>query len=66
MKSNLIEHGSFTKPRPKIYNKENRETDEINVLASIETNPTSSCRTVEGSVGVVKSRVQTILKKTQF
>lgn len=35
-------------------------------MASIETNPSSSCRKVEDSVGVIKSRVQTILKKHKF
>lgn len=66
MKSNLNQHGSFSISRPKTYNKENREIDEINVLASVETQPVNSCRKIEDSVGVNKSRVQKILQKHKF
>lgn len=65
-KNNLINYGAFTRPRPKSYNKENREIDEINVLACVEATPSTSCRTIEAEVGVIKSRAQTILKKFKF
>ena len=66
LKSNLINFGSFKKPRQKEYNKENREAEEINVLASVNITPATSCRKVETEVGVIKSRVQTILKKHKY
>lgn len=66
MKKNLLEYGAFKQHRPKSYNKQNRETDEVNVLAFVEAVPSSSCRVIEREVGVVKTRVQTILKKYKF
>lgn len=66
LKNNLINHGSFSRPRPKSYNKENREVDEINVLAAVEATPSTSCRVIEAEVGVIKSRAQQILRKHKF
>jgi hypothetical protein len=66
IKENLINHGSFTRPRSKTYNKENRERDEITVLACVEATPTSSCRIVEREVGVPKTKVHRILRNYKF
>lgn len=61
-----MEHGAFTQPRPKSYNKENREEREVNVLACIEATPSTSCRKIEKEIGVVKSRAQAILRKYKY
>lgn len=66
LKNNLINNGSFTRPRPKSYVKENKEIDETNVLAVVEATHSTSCRTIEAEVGVAKSRTQQILKKYKF
>lgn len=66
IKNNLINYGAFVQPRPKTYAKENRERDEINVLACIEAQPASSCRVVERETGIDKARVQRILHKYKF
>lgn len=39
-KTNLFKFGSFSKPPPKSYNKENWENQEINVLIDIVTTQT--------------------------
>ena len=52
--------------RPKSYNKENREIDEVNVLGCVEATPSTSCRAIEKEVGVSKDRAQTILHKYKF
>lgn len=49
-----------------MYNKENNEVDNINVLAIVEAAPKTSCREIQEHVGVTKSRVQTILHKNKF
>lgn len=40
--------------------------DETNVLGLVSVTPATSCRTIETEVGVVKSRVQTILRKHKY
>lgn len=66
LKKNLIEHGTFAQPRPKIYNKENREKDEVNVLAYATVTPSTSCRNIEKEIGIDKSRSQKILRKYKY
>lgn len=61
-----MNYGSFVKPRPHSYDKSGNESDEINVLASVEANPNNSCRDIERSVGVPRSKVQQILKKHKY
>lgn len=62
----MVEHGAFIRPRPKTYNKENHDRDEVNVLACVEATPSQSCRVLEQEVGVPKTRVQRILTKYKF
>lgn len=66
LKANLVEHGSFVHPRPKTYNKENRERKEIDVLGYIEATPSSSCRKIEKEIGVPKTDAQRILKEYKY
>ncbi|XP_045460290.1 uncharacterized protein LOC123670784 [Harmonia axyridis] len=63
LKHNLLYYGAYSKPRPKVYNKENQEVDEINVLASVHANHQNSCAKLENETGVSRSRVHRILKQ---
>lgn len=66
LKYNLLNYGTYSKPRHKLYNKENEETDETNVLASIHAYHQTSCAKLESETGVSRSRVHRILKKYKF
>lgn len=57
MKKNIIDHESFIKSRSKSNVNEHRETDEINIVASILVNPMNSYRKFENKKSVRKSRV---------
>ena len=46
LENNLINYGSFSKPRPKTYQKENKENETINVLACVAADPTTSLRKI--------------------
>lgn len=59
----MTEFGSFVKPRPKEYRKENKETHEVNVVANAIATQRTSCREVENQVGISKSKTHRILKK---
>lgn len=62
----MVNFGSFEKPRPKTYIKPGRENDEINVLGKVEENHVISCRKIEETVGVSKTRSQKILRKYKY
>jgi len=66
LENTLINYGSFAKPRPKIYQKENKENETINVLACVAADPTTSLRNIEKEVGVVPSKSSGILKTNHF
>lgn len=51
LQSNLCEYGSFVKPRPKTYVKENRENEEINIIAYVTAKPETSSREIEDNLG---------------
>lgn len=65
LKANLLNFGSYSKPRQNKY-KEKDEVGEINVLASVQAKPQNACRSIEEDVGVPKTRVQKILNKHKF
>ena len=66
LEANLINFGTFTKKRPKSYNKENHENVAINVLACVNFDPSTSCRTIENDIGVPRSSEFRILKKNRY
>lgn len=66
LENNLINHGSFQKPRPKQYNKENNEVDEINTLGFVAINPHASSRQIRQNIGVNRKKIKKILKKHNF
>lgn len=63
---NLINFGSFTQPRAKFYNKENLETDTINVLSCVAVNSSISTREIQKEVGVSKTRASKILRTNKY
>lgn len=66
LENNLINYGSFSKPRPKTYQKENKENETINVLACVAADPTTSLRNIEKDIGVVPSKSSHLLKTNKF
>lgn len=46
-RKNVIDYGSFIKPRSKSYVKEHKETDEFTVVTSLLVNPMNSCGKLE-------------------
>ncbi|KAJ8910771.1 hypothetical protein NQ315_008892 [Exocentrus adspersus] len=66
LKFNLINYGSYTKPRSKNYNKANREGQENIVLELVRENPNTSCRQIEATGGVNRCKTHKILKKHKF
>jgi DDE superfamily endonuclease/Helix-turn-helix domain (DUF4817) len=63
---NLQQYGSFEKPRPKNYQKANKENEEIHVLASIEGDPTTSTRKLERETHVNRKKCLRILKNHNY
>lgn len=46
LEQNVINFGSFEKPRTKLYNKPNKENEVINVLGFVEADPATSSREI--------------------
>lgn len=65
LQENLINYGSFDKPRRKVYFKEDEE-DVVNVLGSVVANPKISSRQIEVEVGVSRNRALKILKRNKY
>lgn len=63
---NLREFGSFQKPRPKVYNKENIEVEEINTIGYICAYPNASSRTIRDNIGVNRKKIKKICRKYRF
>ncbi|KAF5298619.1 hypothetical protein FQR65_LT09715 [Abscondita terminalis] len=63
LKTNLIQHGSISKPKPKSYMKENKDDEEITVLGSTEANHNISTRELAVETGL---SIQNILKKHKY
>lgn len=66
LKENLINYGSFTKPRPKNYNIEDADDATINVIGAVVVDPSTSSRQIEAETGVSRRRALKILKKNKF
>lgn len=68
LQNNIIQHGSFKKPRPKKYNAQirDKELEEITVLGEIHNQSSRSLRNMEGITGIPKSSVLRILKNNKF
>lgn len=62
---NLLNFGSFEKPRSKKYVKENRVRDN-NILQYFNENPTSSTRVAERETHVPKTSIHRILKNNKY
>lgn len=63
--TNLISYGFFVKPQHKIYIKENREVDSMNVLACVSADPSRSCQNIKNYV-VFRCSVSRILKRNKY
>lgn len=59
---NLTNFGSFSKPKPKLYTKENREMNEVNVLALAAADNKLSNSKISEQCGVPRTSVQRIFK----
>ena len=66
MKSNLIEFGSFVRPRRKTYHKRNVEEETVLVLGCIDANHQISSREIARNVGVSKTKALKILKRNKY
>lgn len=66
LRNNLIDHGSFTKERPKKYNIQ--DCDEVieEVIGIVSANPSISSREIQAETGIKRSRALKILKKHKF
>lgn len=56
LKNNLIEHGSFTKKRPKKYNIHDEENSVLSVIGTVSANPNISSRQIEEETGIARKR----------
>ncbi|XP_071056990.1 uncharacterized protein [Onthophagus taurus] len=65
LEKNLKTFGSFKKPRPKSYYKEN-EDEEINVLAAVTANSSISSREMENDLGISRNRCLRVLHKHKY
>lgn len=63
---NLSEFGSFTKPRPKSYAKEEKENTEINTIAYVTAEPSRSSREIAQNLGIARTTSLKILKRHKF
>lgn len=66
IESNLISFGSFQKPRPKSYYKENRELEEINTIGYVVADPTASSRKIRDAIGINRKKSKKILKRHNY
>jgi hypothetical protein len=62
---NLLNFGSFEKPRPKSYAKENEVRDN-NIQEYFNENPTTSTREADREINVPKSTIHRVLKKSKY
>src|SRR5579872_7232922 len=66
LKENLINHGTFSQPRPKNYNIEDAEVAAINVIGMAVADPSISSRQIEKDSAVSRRRALGILKKNKY
>ncbi|CAG9760650.1 unnamed protein product [Ceutorhynchus assimilis] len=66
LKNNLIKHGSFKLPRPRNYNIEENEIQELNVLEEVIERPNTSLRILENVTTVGQKKKLKTLKKHKF
>lgn len=68
LKKNLIEYGSFKKPRPKTYRSlvRDRELHELTILGEVHQNNNVSTRSLEQRTLIPRTTIRRILKKHKF
>ena len=63
--TNLLPYGSFEKPKPKAYTK-NNEARDATIIENIRDNPTTSVRKVERQTTIPQLSVHRVLTKHRF
>ena len=63
--TNLLTYGSFEKPKPKAYTK-NNEARDATIIENVRDNPTTSVRKLERQTTIPKSSVHRVLTKHRF
>lgn len=66
LKENIINHGSFNKPRPKNYDITDADESAVNVMGCVVANHSISSRQMEVESGVSRRRALRILRKYKF